>query len=198
MTLSVRAVLPPAFHEIPVRGTAEEIAGQLWELACEVLAGEPDEVRLRWTAMLVALVPPLAEAGVRYAGICLAELDGRPSTATVLMSVKPFTEGVDAMVRQLAQARPDAEVTRVELPAGPAAVLTAGKVTPVQAGGWITTSVLQAHLPVPDGPELLSLELSTPCAEDWELYSGVFAAVVRSIAFTRSPPVNRAAVGFPE
>ncbi|MFE7558548.1 hypothetical protein [Kitasatospora sp. NPDC057500] len=28
---------------------------------------------------------------------------------------------------------------------------------------------------------MLSLELSTPCAEDWELYSEVFAGIVRSV-----------------
>ncbi|MFE7558547.1 hypothetical protein [Kitasatospora sp. NPDC057500] len=37
--------MPPSFHDIPVLGTEEEIAEQLWELVCEVLASEGDDVR---------------------------------------------------------------------------------------------------------------------------------------------------------
>ncbi|MFE6867611.1 hypothetical protein ACFVFS_13700 [Kitasatospora sp. NPDC057692] len=74
----------------------------------------------------------------------------------------------------------EATVTELELPAGPAVAVIDAVSTPV-GGTALATSVVQVHLPLPDESRLLSLELSTPCAEDWELYSEVFAGIVRSV-----------------
>ncbi|MEU3567256.1 hypothetical protein AB0E96_02315 [Kitasatospora sp. NPDC036755] len=197
--LQIRFVVPPAFHEIPVLGTADEVAEELWELVCEVLASRSEEPRLRWAVALAELIPSMAEAGVIHAGMCLVDVDGRPSTATITATVCPlvgtdYPGAVDFLLTRLARSRPEAEVTAVELPAGRAVAVIDAVATALEDGtapldglslslvdGVLTTSVIQVHLPLPNEVELLSLELSTPCPEDWELYSELFADVVRSI-----------------
>ncbi|MFC8449969.1 hypothetical protein [Kitasatospora sp. NPDC057223] len=190
--LQIRFVVPPAFHEIPVLGTEDEVAERLWEVVSEVLAGRPEEDRLLWAGMLIPLIPPMADAGVLYSGICLVDIDGRPSTASVLVSLNPlgdlrYEEALDTTAAQLAEGRPEAEITQVELPAGRAVVMVGTEVTPVTGptadgeDAALSTSAIQVYLPLPNEREMLSLELSTPCAEDWELYSEVFADIVGSI-----------------
>ncbi|MGW6914537.1 hypothetical protein ACWGB8_12055 [Kitasatospora sp. NPDC054939] len=201
--LQIRFVTPLAFHEVPVLGTEDEVAEQLWELVCEVLPSEPDETRMGWAMLLSELIPPMAGAGVIYAGLCLTEVEGRASTASVVASVQPLggvrpEEAVERSVAALATARPDAEVTTVDLPAGRAAVLVDAVQNRV-AGELLSTSVIQVHLPLPNGRQLLSMELSTPCTQDWELYSELFADLVRSIHLEfadlpTGPAANPAAV----
>ncbi|MET8540741.1 hypothetical protein ABZW03_08820 [Kitasatospora sp. NPDC004799] len=197
--LQIRFIVPPAFHEVPVFGTEEQVVEALWEMVCEVLASRSEEDRASWAMMLAELIPPMAEAGVIHAGMCLVDVDGRPSTASITASVCPLVgtdyEGaVDFLLTRLARSRPEAEVTAVELPAGRAVAVIDAVATAVDDGstpldglavplvdGVLTTSVIQVHLPLPNESQLLSLELSTPCPEDWELYSELFAGVVRSI-----------------
>ncbi|MEU1290035.1 hypothetical protein [Kitasatospora sp. NPDC005856] len=197
--LQIRFVVPPAFHEVPVLGTDDQVAEELWELVCEVLASRSEEVRVRWAVALAGLIPPMAEAGVVHAGMCLVDVDGRPSTASIVASVCPlvgtdYAGAVDFLLSRLARSRPEAEVTAVELPAGRAVAVIDAVATPLDDGstpldglavplvdGVLTTSVIQVHLPLPNESQLLSLELSTPCPEDWVLYSELFAGVVRSI-----------------
>ncbi|MBD0670602.1 hypothetical protein [Streptomyces sp. CBMA156] len=213
--LQIRFVVPPAFHEIPVFGTEDQVAEELWELVCEVLASEPDETRVRWAVALAGLIPPMAEAGVIHAGMCLVDVDGRPSTASIVASVCPLVGtdhagAVDFLLTRLARSRPEAEVTAIELPAGRAAAVIDAVATSLDGGptpldgmavplhdGVLTTSVIQVHLPLPNESQLLSLELSTPCPEDWELYSELFADVVRSIhlEFADLPTVSEALYG---
>lgn len=199
--LQIRFVTPPAFHEVPVLGTEDEVAEQLWELVCEVLPASPDGVRLGWALELARLVPPMVGAGVVHAGFCLTAVGDRVSSASLLAAVRPLGPvapgrvAVEETAAALARARPEAEVTTVELPAGRAAVLVgavpAGPADggpldggPVGGGaldGGPVCWAIQVHLPLPNGRQLLSLELSTPCHRDWELYSEVFAGVVRSL-----------------
>ncbi|MFE7591555.1 hypothetical protein ACFU6K_19320 [Kitasatospora sp. NPDC057512] len=197
--LQIRFIVPPAFHEIPVFGTEEQVAEELWEMVCEVLASRPEEDRATWAMTLAGLIPSMAEAGVIHAGMCLVDVDGRPSMATITASLCPlegtdYPGAVDFLLTRLALSRPEAEVTAVELPAGRAVAVIDAVATAVDDGstpldglavplvdGVLTTSVIQVHLPLPNESQLLSLELSTPCPEDWVLYSELFADVVRSI-----------------
>ncbi|KJS57566.1 hypothetical protein VM98_00150 [Streptomyces rubellomurinus subsp. indigoferus] len=186
--LQIRFVVPPAFHDLPVFGTEDQVAAELWELACKVLAADPAEVRLGWAALLAELIPPMGAAGVIYAGVCLAEVDGRPSSAAITASVCPLVGtdlpgAVDFLLARLARARPGAEVTAIDLPAGRAvAVIDALPANaPLDDGRELTVSLIQVHLPLPNETELLTLELSTPCPEEWELYSELFAGVVRNL-----------------
>ncbi|MER7708838.1 hypothetical protein ABTX81_38920 [Kitasatospora sp. NPDC097605] len=184
-TLQIRFVVPPAFHDLPVLGTEEQVAEQLWEVVCEVLASEGDDLRAGWAALLAGLIPSMAEAGTIYAGLCLLDVEGRPSTASVVATLSPLgglgpARAVDGLRDGLSRARPEATVTELALPAGRAVAVIDGVSTPV-GGETLATSVIQVHLPLPNESQLLSLELSTPCAEDWELYSEVFAGIVRSV-----------------
>ncbi|MFB7126997.1 hypothetical protein [Kitasatospora sp. NPDC056273] len=197
--LQIRFIVPPAFHQVPVFGTEEQVAEELWEMVCEVLAARSEEDRAAWAMMLAGLIPSMAEAGVIHAGMCLVDVDGRPSMATITASLCPlegtdYPGAVDFLLTRLALSRPEAEVTAVELPAGRAVAVIDAVATAVDDGstpldglavplvdGVLTTSVIQVHLPLPNESQLLSLELSTPCPEDWVLYSELFADVVRSI-----------------
>ncbi|MFE7637847.1 hypothetical protein ACFU7Z_27785 [Kitasatospora sp. NPDC057518] len=197
--LQIRFIVPPAFHQVPVFGTEEQVAEELWEMVCEVLASRSEEDRAAWAMTLAGLIPSMAEAGVIHAGMCLVDVDGRPSMATITASLCPlegtdYPGAVDFLLTRLALSRPEAEVTAVELPAGRAVAVIDAVATAVDDGstpldglavplvdGVLTTSVIQVHLPLPNESQLLSLELSTPCPEDWVLYSELFADVVRSI-----------------
>ncbi|MGA5821389.1 hypothetical protein ACPC54_26390 [Kitasatospora sp. NPDC094028] len=184
--LHIRFVVPPAFHDLPLFGTEDEVAAELWELACEVLAVDPAEVRLGWATLLAELIPPMGEAGVIYAGVCLVEVDGRPSSAAITASVCPLVGtdhpgAVDFLLTRLARARPGAEVTAIDLPAGRAVAVIDALAAPLDDGREPTVSLIQVHLPLPNETELLTLELSTPCPEEWELYSELFAGVVRNL-----------------
>ncbi|MFB7475703.1 hypothetical protein [Kitasatospora sp. NPDC056184] len=184
-TLQIRFVVPPAFHDIPVLGTEGQIAEQLWEVVCEVLASEGDDLRTEWAAVLAGLIPPMAEAGTIYAGLCLLDIEGRTSTASVVATLAPLgglhpARAVDGLREGLSRARPQATVTELALPAGRAVAVIDAVSTPIGETA-LATSVIQVHLPLPNESQLLSLELSTPCAEDWELYSEVFAGIVRSV-----------------
>ncbi|MFF2618722.1 hypothetical protein [Kitasatospora sp. NPDC058046] len=197
--LQIRFIVPPAFHQVPVFGTEEQVAEELWEMVCEVLASRSEEDRAAWAMTLAGLIPSMAEAGVIHAGMCLVDVDGRPSMATITASLCPlegtdYPGAVDFLLTRLALSRPEAEVTAVELPAGRAVAVIDAVATTVDDGstpldglavplvdGVLTTSVIQVHLPLPNESQLLSLELSTPCPEDWVLYSELFADVVRSI-----------------
>ncbi len=76
------------------------------------------------------------------------------------------------------------------LPAGPAAVLVEGRSVPVPgplaADGvrrWAVTSVVEAFVPLPDGASVLCVQLTTAQPQDWELYTDVFAELLKSVQF---------------
>ncbi|MEU4118014.1 hypothetical protein AB0F71_26415 [Kitasatospora sp. NPDC028055] len=216
----VRLVVPPGFHPLTSPGgpagvsartvpappvdtagdadgadratlaAAAELTGHLAEVAEELFSATGPEPRRDFAVITATLTDLLQDAGVRYAGVCALEVDGRASEATLVISLARHPLPITALATELATVRRHAEVWTVLLPAGPAAVLVEGRTVPVPgalaADGqrrWVVTSAVQAFVPLPDGGTVLCAQLSTARPEDWELYTEAFAELLKSIQF---------------
>ncbi|TQF06438.1 hypothetical protein E6W39_34870 [Kitasatospora acidiphila] len=186
--VEVRLLVPPAFHALSVRGDDAALAEQLAEVAEELFAADGPSAWRDWAVLNAVLADDSAAAGVRYAGVAAVEIDGRPSNASLVVSLQPNVTPIAELAAELATARPQAEVWTVILPSGPAVVLVQGRTGAVPATlaadgarHWLVSSVAQAFLPLPDGASLLTVQLGTAHGEDWERYAALFARVLRSI-----------------
>ncbi|MFF2074344.1 hypothetical protein ACFVXG_06245 [Kitasatospora sp. NPDC058162] len=188
---------------------AAELTGHLAEVAEELFSATGPEPRRDFAVITATLTDLIQDAGVRYAGVCALERDGRASEATLVISLARHPLPITALATELATVRRHAEVWTVLLPAGPAAVLVEGRTVPVPgalaADGqrrWVVTSAVQAFVPLPDGGTVLCAQLSTARPEDWELYTEAFAELLKSIQFgwdgeTLRAPVAPAPVAAP-
>ncbi|MFD7450736.1 hypothetical protein [Kitasatospora sp. NPDC059827] len=216
----VRLVVPPGFHPLTSPGgpagvsartvpaapadtadgtdgadratlaAAAELTGHLAEVAEELFSATGPEPRRDFAVITATLTDLLHDAGVRYAGVCALEVDGRASEATLVISLARHPLPITELATELATVRRHAEVWTVLLPAGPAAVLVEGRTVPVPgalaADGqrrWVVTSAVQAFVPLPDRGTVLCAQLSTARPEDWELYTEAFAELLKSIQF---------------
>ncbi|MDH6144408.1 hypothetical protein P3T35_006450 [Kitasatospora sp. GP30] len=186
--VEVRLLVPLAFHALSVRGDDAALAEQLAEVAEELFATDGPSAWRDWAVLNAVLADDSAAAGVRYAGVAAVEIDGRPSNASLVVSLQPNVTPIAELAAELATARPQAEVWTVILPSGPAVVLVQGRTGAVPATlaadgarRWLVSSVAQAFLPLPDGASLLTVQLGTAHGEDWERYAALFARVLRSI-----------------
>ncbi|AUG81257.1 hypothetical protein CFP65_6610 [Kitasatospora sp. MMS16-BH015] len=186
--VEVRLVVPPVFHSVTTRGAHEDRAEHLVETAEELFAGAAQPARRDWALLSAALAEPLHSAGVVFAGLAALSVGGRPSHASLVVSLTADRTPVTELATHLADSRPNAEVWTVLLPAGPAAVLVEGRaaaipapLTPDPTRRWAVTSVAQAFVPLPDGATVLTVQLGTVRAEDWDLYAGAFADILKSL-----------------
>ncbi|MGK4584444.1 hypothetical protein [Kitasatospora sp. HPMI-4] len=184
----VRLVLPSVFHALAVRGGTAARAAQLAEVAEELFAGAGAGARKEWAVLTASLARQLGAAGTVFAGVSALRVADRPSHASLVVSLANRPVQISELATQLADARPQAEVWTVLLPAGPAAVLVEGRTSPVPAAlsndgqpYRTSSSVAQALIPLPDGASVLVVQLSVAQPEDWELYMTSFADVLKSI-----------------
>ncbi|GAA2133463.1 hypothetical protein GCM10009760_09690 [Kitasatospora kazusensis] len=184
----VRMVVPPVFHPLAARGSGAARTGQLAETAEELFAGGDAQSRKDWAVLSALLADPSAAAGVVFAGVAALSVAGRPSHASLVVSLASCRTPVAQLATDLADARAEAEVWTVLLPSGPAVVLVEGRTSPVPAAltrdgvrRWAVSSVAQAFLPLPDGASVLTVQLGTVQSADWELYAGAFAEILKSI-----------------
>ncbi|MBB4950577.1 hypothetical protein F4556_006112 [Kitasatospora gansuensis] len=193
--VEVRLVVPSLFHPLTVRGDRQARAGHLAEVAEELYSGARGSQRQDWSVLTGLLAQPAAAAGVVFAGIAALRVDGRPSRASLVVSLAPHPRQISELSAELADARPQAEVWTVLVPAGPTAVLVESRIAPVpplllpvgqsvtepDAADNTVVSVLQAFLPLPDGVSVLTVQLGTAQADDWDLYAATFAEILASI-----------------
>ncbi|MFJ9521660.1 hypothetical protein ACIRPK_25825 [Kitasatospora sp. NPDC101801] len=193
--VEVRLVVPSVFHPLTVRGDRQARAGHLAEVAEELYAGARAPRRQDWSVLTGLLAQPAAAAGVVYAGVAALQTDGRRSRASLVVSLAQSPRQISELSAELADQRPQAEVWTVLIPAGPTAVLVESRIAPVpplllpvgQPAGEpdvadnTVSSVLQAFLPLPDGLSVLTVQLGTAQADDWELYAAAFAEILASI-----------------
>ncbi|MGW2401209.1 hypothetical protein ACWCYY_32100 [Kitasatospora sp. NPDC001664] len=193
--VEVRFVVPPVFHPLVVRGGRADRAGHLAEVAEELYAGGTALDRLEWSVLTGLLAQPAAAAGVVFAGLAALEADGRPSRASLVVSLGRSGRQITELSAELADSRPQAEVWTVLVPAGPAAVLVETRIASVpplllpvgqaadepDAQDNTVSSVVEAFLPLPDGVSVLTVQLGTAHPEDFELYAGAFAEVLAGI-----------------
>jgi hypothetical protein len=189
--VAVRLIVPAAFHALTVRGTDTALAEQLAEVAEELFAADGSAQRRReWAVQTAGLADDIAAAGIRFAGLAAVRAGDRPSDAALIVGFEHRPTPITELAAWLATARPYAEVWTVLLPAGPAVVLVAARTVAVPARTAaagpprrVTVSAVEAFVPLPDGVSLLTVQLSTAVGADWQLYTGVFAELLRSLEF---------------
>ncbi|MFB7471684.1 hypothetical protein [Kitasatospora sp. NPDC056184] len=216
----VRLVVPPGFHTLtspdgppgvsartvptgPVDGipagrgvdpatgaAAAALTAHLAETAEELFSGAGAGERRDFAVVAAALADTVTAAGAVYAGVGAFHLEGRPTDATLVVSLARHPLPITGLATELATVRRHAEVWTVLLPAGPAAVLVEARSVPVPGplaadGGrrWTVTSVVEAFVPLPDGVSVLCVQLTTAQPQDWELYTDVFAELLKSVQF---------------
>jgi hypothetical protein len=189
----VRWIMPEGFLELPFEGDLDELAERLIELARQALPGVDEEVQLQYAAMCAANYDEFIAAGVQYAGFVSTEVDGDRCTATVNVSVMDLDEGagtnpagfIATTLRHLELG----QVGEVQLPCGPAVTCVGSR--PSTVDGSLTqsgqdesvwTSFIQVQIPLNNGTVLV-MEMGTPTVEGWDVFSAMFAGIVKSVRF---------------
>ncbi|MFD8318660.1 hypothetical protein [Kitasatospora purpeofusca] len=175
----------------PATGAAAaELTAHLAETAEELFSGTAPADRREFALIAAALADVVTSSGAVYAGVAAVQVDGRAADATLVVSLARHPLPITGLATELATVRRHAEVWTVLLPAGPAAVLVEGRSVPVPgplaADGvrrWAVTSVVEAFVPLPDGASVLCVQLTTAQPQDWELYTDVFAELLKSVQF---------------
>lgn len=207
--------VPPAFFELPVYESEEQVGQALIELAQDIYPQGTPELWFQYAATQLPVVAEMMEAGVDYAGFCLLDLDGRPSTATVtgtLLESVPDGQRMTAssVAAELAGLGGDeAQVETVWLTAGEAVVRFTADVTTLPAEVTdsgrpedVEIGKIAVFLPLRRDAEMVVFELSTPCMQDWDLYSDLFFSIVNTIelndaASPAGTPVAQPPEGLP-
>ncbi|WP_328558154.1 MULTISPECIES: hypothetical protein [unclassified Streptomyces] len=200
--IDIRWIMPDGFFEIPL--DAEDLdatAEQLMELARSAMPEADFDVQLQWAVMCAAHYDSFVEAGVQYAGFVLTEVEGARCTATVTVS----------MIDLDTQAGPDpagfmgsslrhlgiGQVSEIELPCGPAVCCIGdrkgsldGSLTASGQDETVRTSFIQVQVPLTNGTAVV-LEMGTPTPDGWDVFSSMFAGVVKSLRLfdTEGEPV---------
>ncbi len=208
--LHVGWIVPPFFHELPVDTDDVDEAGErLYETVQEVLPGGTDDERFRMFVTYASIVGELRDAGAVYAGFCAMDMGGRPSTASVAVYRTPLqnitAEDVLAEASTaLQRAYPDDDVRISALPCGKGearAVVRIGdapftlapEVSPTGQPLEVPRGQIQVYIPLPNDADMLVFELSTPCMEDWDFYSELFATIVRTLDWATEEEARMAA-----
>ncbi|MET7380001.1 hypothetical protein ABZT08_14485 [Streptomyces sp. NPDC005526] len=188
----IRWIMPEGFFEIPMDSEdLDETAEQLVELARSVMPEADFEVQLQWAVMVAAHYDSFMEAGVQYAGFVMTEVEGSRCTATVTVSMIDLDEEagphpvgfLGSSMRHLGIGR----VSEIDLPCGPAVSCIGtrkgsldGSLTESGEAEPVMTSFIQVQIPLPNGTVLV-MELGTPTPQAWEVFSSMFAGVVKSV-----------------
>jgi hypothetical protein len=186
--------MPEGFLELPFEADdLEELGKQLLELAKQALPGADEEVQVQYAAMCVAHYDEFIEAGVQYAGFVTTEVDGVRCTATVNVSLLDLDERAGSnpvgFIATTMRHLELGQVGEVQLPCGPAVTCIGnrsssidGSLTQSGQDESIWTSFIQVQIPLTNGTVLL-LEMGTPTVEGWDVFSAMFAGIVKSVRF---------------
>ncbi|MCX4689224.1 hypothetical protein OG401_33840 [Kitasatospora purpeofusca] len=183
--------IPAGLGIAPATGSAAaELTAHLAETAEELFSGTAPADRREFALIAAALADVVTASGAVYAGVAAVQVDGRAADATLVVSLARHPLPITGLATELATVRRHAEVWTVLLPAGPAAVLVEGRSVPVPGPlatdgvrRWAVTSVVEAFVPLPDGASVLCVQLTTAQPQDWELYTDVFAELLKSVQF---------------
>lgn len=200
--------VPPAFFELPCPGTPELVGEELIELAQDIYPEGNAQLWFQYAAAQLPVVAEMVEAGVGYAGFCLLDLDGRHSTATVTATLLESVPNGRRMTASSVAAElsgtsgasgssglgEQARVETVWLEAGeavarftseimtlPAEITDSGRAEEVEIGK------IAVYLPLRRYAEMALFELSTPCMQDWDLYSELFFTIVNTLEVAEGP-----------
>ncbi|AIJ14114.1 hypothetical protein ACQ9AR_26060 [Streptomyces lividans] len=190
----VRWIMPEGFFELPMDvESIDELADELISLAQRVMPDAPENMQYQWAALCAGNYDAFVEGGIQYAGFVITEVDGTRCAATVHVSMTELADearlrpilATAGALRDLGQG----EVTEIDLPCGPAVSLIGARRSVVDAAlapsghdepFW--TSFIQAHVPLPNGTVVV-LEMVTPTQEGWDVFSAMFAGILKSLCF---------------
>lgn len=96
---------------------AAELTAHLAEVAEELFSGTGPEPRRDFAVVAASLADAFTASGTVYAGVCAVETDGRPSDATLVVSLAQHPLPITGLATELATVRRHAEVWTVLLPA---------------------------------------------------------------------------------
>ncbi|WP_405843076.1 hypothetical protein OG528_31670 [Streptomyces platensis] len=191
--------VPEDFRDIDLTVSAEANTNKLiGELAGLTRRPSNEEIA---HAVLVqqSMYEMLAAAGAVYAGTLLAgpteEEPDQPLTSLMLtVTARPSELSNDRTVHRLARTMgaiyPEAEVGVVQLPTGPAVLLTEdSKVErPVNllsdGGGPTIVRQLHVFVPVPDRLAMADFSIATENLAEWDDYVDILGQVCNTITFT--------------
>ena len=148
---------------------------------------------MQYAAMCAAHYDEFIEAGVQYAGFVTTEVDGVRCTASVNVSLLDLDERAGAnpvgFIATTMRHLELGQIGEVELPCGPAVTCVGnrssgidGSLTQSGQDEPVWTSFIQVQIPLNNGTVLL-LEMGTPTVEGWDVFSAMFAGVVKSVRF---------------
>lgn len=186
--------MPEGFFELPMDAESlDELADELIELARKIIPNGTRDMQYQWAALCAGNYDAFVEGGVQYAGFVITEVDGTRCAATVHVSLTDTPEAArfnpvratSSALKGLGQG----EVSEISLPCGPAVSLIGTRQAAIDAtltesgheeGFW--TSFIQVHIPLPNGTAVV-LEMVTPTQEGWDVFSTMFAGVLKSLHF---------------
>ncbi|MFD8565964.1 hypothetical protein [Streptomyces sp. NPDC059639] len=195
--------VPPAFFELPVHQAPELVGEELIELAQDIYPSGNAELWFQYAAAQLPVVAEMMEAGVGYAGFCLLDLDGRHSTATVTATLlesvpdgrKVTASSIAAELSGTGDERDRTQVETVWLAAGEAAARFTSEIMTLPAeitdsgrSEEVEIGKIAVFLPLRRHAEMALFELSTPCMEDWDLYSELFFTIVNTLEIADAEP----------
>lgn len=191
-------IVPSFMQDLPIDAVDEDdLVDKVCELSRSILENRSDDEQAKFAVILFQLVAQLVEmAHAVYAGMAFLDMDGRPSMATVLVSrvahdASDEQAACEAGEAMLKSAYPDDDIRTVQLPtvwavtriaASPISV--PAELSPDGTVHVVPRNIIQAYVPVPHGTDFLVFELSTTSLDDWDLYSELFAEILRTIDWT--------------
>ncbi|MFJ9615314.1 hypothetical protein [Streptomyces noursei] len=191
--------VPEDFRDIDLTVSAEANTNKLIEELTGLARRPSDEEIAHAVLVQQSMYEMLTAAGAVYAGILLAgpsedEPDGRLSSLMMTVTARPSELSNDQTVHQLARTMgaiyPEAEVGVVQLPTGPAVLLTEdSKVErPVNllGDGGDPTIVRQLHVfvPIPERTAMADFSIATENLAEWDDYVDLLGQVCRTLTFT--------------
>ncbi|QKW11057.1 hypothetical protein HUT18_20925 [Streptomyces sp. NA04227] len=190
--IHVRWVMPDGFFDLPMEADGiDDLVEQMIALSQRVLPKASEEMQFEWAIMCMASYDLLYETGVQYSGFVMTEVDETRCTAHVNVSLIDLDEGVlGNPVGSIALALRTldiGEVTEFRLPCGPAVSCVGTRqavvdkaITPSGQDEPFWTSFIQVQIPLANGTALV-MEMSTPTPEGWDVFSQMFAGIVKSV-----------------
>lgn len=199
---TVSVTYPRGFAPLPIGASVDARSQQAIALVDSIQ--DPQKIdRAELISHLTTVAKAMVESGVQQAGV-LTLPDCPPTTsATVLLSIAPFSTGTtpvpsstapleaaESIAAVIRERQPQSILRVQQLPAGTAVVFDrverfniAAEHTPENQDRTVESRSVQYLLPTPDSSALLVLNISSSAAEQWPHFLTLANQIAESIRF---------------